>query len=96
MPANVSRILRAMRLADDLALVRDGQRMADRLFEVHARELIKKLKEAMSSVLDVPVAALEIGRWSCPTSPTGYCWYNLEKDHDRDDCLYCHEPAERK
>ena len=31
--------------------------------------------------------------WDCPDSPFGYCAYDSQ---DLDDCLFCHEPEERK
>lgn len=42
---------------------------------------------------------LEIPRdgWECATSPIGICVYHPETDcGDCDDCLYCHQPYERK
>lgn len=32
----------------------------------------------------------------CLPSPTGICLYNREEDICCDDCLYCHQPYERK
>ncbi len=35
--------------------------------------------------------------WYCPTSPTLTCDYDQEDgDYDEDDCIYCHQPEERK
>lgn len=39
---------------------------------------------------------LEIGFHSCPNSGFGKCLYNVSNDSCRDDCLYCHQPEERK
>lgn len=36
-----------------------------------------------------------IGMWVCKNSPNGLCWYAAD-DPDRDDCIICHEPEERK
>jgi hypothetical protein len=33
--------------------------------------------------------------WDCPTSPIGTCVYNTYK-YATDDCVFCHEPLERK
>ena len=33
--------------------------------------------------------------WGCP-GPLGVCVYNQEKDSCYDDCLFCHQPDERK
>jgi len=35
-------------------------------------------------------------RWACPDSPSGCCVYDTDKDPAMDDCLYCHQPQERK
>lgn len=34
--------------------------------------------------------------WGCPDSPFGWCVYNRFEDPAHDNCLYCHEPQERK
>jgi hypothetical protein len=34
--------------------------------------------------------------WECETSPIGYCVYDDEDDPVHDDCLFCHDPEERK
>ena len=39
---------------------------------------------------------LEYSDWDCVWSPIGMCVYNVEKDPAKDDCIYCHEPYERK
>jgi len=39
---------------------------------------------------------IQIGSWECPTSPLGVCAYDSEADPCHDDCLFCHDPSERK
>ena len=34
--------------------------------------------------------------WDCPESPFGYCAYHIFEDRAHDDCIFCHEPQERK
>jgi hypothetical protein len=34
--------------------------------------------------------------WLCPTSPTGYCWYDSDNDPLNYNCLGCGFPEERK
>lgn len=34
--------------------------------------------------------------WECEKSPVGTCVYNDRKDPMHDDCLFCHDPEERK
>ncbi len=34
--------------------------------------------------------------WDCPTSPFNKCVYNSVDDPCLDDCLFCHQPYERK
>lgn len=36
------------------------------------------------------------GSWDCEKSPTGQCVYNHNMDPAHDDCLFCHDPEERK
>ena len=35
------------------------------------------------------------GMWRCPDSPNGHCWYAAE-DRDKDECIVCGDPWERK
>jgi len=39
---------------------------------------------------------LSIGDWKCDTSPIGECVYDSANDTYHDDCIFCHEPDERK
>lgn len=39
---------------------------------------------------------IEIGHHACPTSPIGVCAYDGDDDPSNDDCLFCHDPDERK
>ncbi len=34
--------------------------------------------------------------WECPTSPIGTCVYHKFEDRAWDNCLFCHDPYERK
>jgi len=34
--------------------------------------------------------------WDCPESPFGYCMYHKILDRSHDNCVFCHEPHERK
>ena len=34
--------------------------------------------------------------WHCAKSPNGYCVYDLNSDLRFDDCIFCHQPDERK
>ena len=34
--------------------------------------------------------------WECSQSPIGYCVYDSIDDPAHDDCLFCHDPEERK
>jgi len=36
------------------------------------------------------------GDWSCEGSPTELCVYDMSTEEQDDDCLFCHQPAERK
>lgn len=37
-----------------------------------------------------------LGSWDCDRSPFGLCMYNNEYDPEKDDCIFCHKPDERK
>ena len=34
--------------------------------------------------------------WDCKESPLGKCAYDFFEDPSRDDCIFCHDPEERK
>ena len=34
--------------------------------------------------------------WDCPESPFGWCMYHILNDKANDDCVFCHQPKERK
>lgn len=34
--------------------------------------------------------------WECDSSPFGYCTYHKFDDRAWDNCLFCHQPYERK
>jgi hypothetical protein len=34
--------------------------------------------------------------WECEQSPFGWCAYHRWEDQAHDDCLFCHQPSERK
>jgi len=34
--------------------------------------------------------------WKCTKSPIGYCVYDVVEDPVHDDCIFCHDPEERK
>lgn len=36
------------------------------------------------------------GHHECPDSPWGICAYNANQDPVHDDCVFCHQPEERK
>lgn len=39
---------------------------------------------------------LTLGGWECPTSLLSICVYDMDAEWGEDDCLYCHQPKERK
>ena len=63
--------------------------------QIAAAEEIAKCE--VGRLLDVPSQDISLGtHWECPESPTLHCIYNTREDPDRDQCLICGEPAERK
>ena len=38
----------------------------------------------------------KVGTWKCNESPIGFCVYHPFKDPALDNCIFCHEPNERK
>jgi hypothetical protein len=56
-----------------------------------------KLHSELVELVNLPDGhGMIIGNWECPTSPIGFCIYDIDADNGIEDCLYCHEPSERK
>jgi len=50
-----------------------------------------------SDLIDIKMGFKTIGTfWKCEKSPFGLCMYDNVKDRVHDNCLFCHEPEERK
>ena len=63
------------------------------------RALSKKLGSYTvpgASGVGICAAAIKIGHWDCETSPVEICVYDDWTDPLNDNCLYCHNPNERK
>lgn len=58
------------------------------------RELMEELKSYIPE--DYSNANLSLGDWDCPDSPIKVCVYDLSSDYGFDDCVFCHDPDERK
>lgn len=54
------------------------------------------LLRALGELFDLEPRVLRHGHYSCERSPTARCIYDIKEDPYRDDCLVCHDPAERK
>ena len=66
---------------------------------IRAKQAIEKLEhkivwEALNG--DYRTLYHKIGVWECIESPIGVCMYDDMDDPAWDDCLFCHEPDERK
>jgi hypothetical protein len=58
--------------------------------EVEIHKLVKEFIPEHHSMFDT------VGTWECKKSPIGLCYYNNMDDPALDNCLFCHEPHERK
>lgn len=62
--------------------------------EVEKYHAAKRLEIMQAKMPDIYLAGGS--SWMCPVSPDGWCWYDHDEDPCHDDCLFCHEPEERK
>jgi hypothetical protein len=61
------------------------------------RTTVARLENKVLDLVEIPVGHhIIIGSWECPTSPIGFCIYDVDADECLDDCIYCHDPSERK
>ena len=59
--------------------------------EYYKRKIVKKVFPEFDWTYQVSSM-----RWKCETSPCGMCVFDLVEDRHRDDCIFCHQPDERK
>lgn len=85
-PAIIEQVLELLRRADLRAIESSHE---------EARRAKREADEEKVRVL-FPHADLSFGHWDCEDSPTGECVYDLTSNMGDDDCLYCHQPNERK
>lgn len=80
-------------------LARAEQEYAEAALDLINENLPEDVEELIEQGATVPfkLMDLEMPRsWECPKSPTGHCVYHPETDGALDDCIYCHQPEERK
>jgi len=76
-------------LSNNLGLsLRDVKEAKFRL-EVLESSIIQQAFPEFNSLL------YQVGVWKC-SGPVGYCLYDKYVDPAFDDCIFCHEPDERK
>ena len=72
----------------------------ERMAEKEVRRALSKKLVAYTipgtSGVGIMASAIKIGHWDCATSPIDICVYNDWEDPSNDNCLYCHNPDERK
>jgi len=88
---------------EGIVLTRDAIR--DQLLVESLRRLRADVKEDEAEASVIPDGAVESGRvvadggWTCPDverNVYGFCIYDDDEDPCHDNCLFCHEPEERK
>lgn len=60
--------------------------------EYHKKKIIKAVYPEFDYLYQTP----GIRQWRCKESPAGVCIYDLVDDPIQDDCIFCHQPNERK
>ncbi|KQO98155.1 hypothetical protein [Leifsonia sp. Leaf264] len=60
------------------------------------RQFTGQITALIAGELGIPKRDVVLGHHECPTSPTRQCVYNDADDSYWDDCVYCHQPSERK
>lgn len=77
-------------MKSDKELIRDKRNQQEEL-DYEIREIVDKhMKEGDSQWYSVDTF------WECPDSPFGWCAYHNFEDPVHDNCIYCHDPQERK
>lgn len=59
-------------------------------------EAVHTFREELGRIIERDPDTLLIGSWGCNDSPAEQCVYDLSTDERDNECLFCHEPAERK
>ena len=66
-----------------------------KLIQKHNTAIFRLVNDALPEEMDTDFFTV-IGHWDCPDSPFGVCMYDTFEDSAKDDCLFCHQPEERK
>ena len=84
-------------LEKEYKIAKAAYEKAKEIYVAADRQMQEYEKHLCSKILDIDEDCLEISHyWECSKSPVGSCVYNIEEDCYRDNCLFCHEPEERK
>lgn len=79
-----------------------------RLTAAHYRKEIQEIEQQKTSLNQKIEIIIEksfseydwmyhvIGSWDCEHSPFGICMYHNFEDPAHDNCIFCHQPNERK
>ena len=59
--------------------------------ECYKRKIVKKVFPEFDFTYQI-----SSWHWECKDSPFGMCVYDLVEDRHMNDCLFCHQPNERK
>ena len=70
-------------------------RVLERLLErakVDALQFASELEKLPDAIVFLRIGTF----WDCPKSTIGLCVYEHFEDRAHDDCIFCHDPEERK
>lgn len=73
-----------------------AQRVEDEMNDKNIKQEIRvngKWVEIPKELIDMNISTSD---WECEKSPLGFCVYDMNSDYKDDDCIYCHQPDERK
>ena len=72
-----------------------------RIIRIHKAQ--DALRCQLADILDIYLGegegqwhVIDVEEWGCPKSPIGLCVYRPFTDRAHDNCIFCHEPQERK
>lgn len=90
----LSKLEESRRTGAAAATVAQALRAQERALELEAAQALVKVLDGYHGLKPEYIGFAR--HWDCPESPTDHCVYNREKDPAQDDCLFCHQPYERK
>jgi len=84
----------ALKLGSRVALMNAVRKEKNKI--TTAYDKINGLTDPIFEQMGLLPIGMQVGEWECEDSPFGFCAYERFEDPAYDNCVFCHQPHERK